>query len=140
MLNRDRRLVGEFPLDEGRLLIGRDADNDIAVASEFISRHHAQINFFGDCYWVQDLNSTNGTFVNGKRVRKQALKDNDEVRVGRHRLLFKDVTGGVQAVDSKTESMADWRNTTVLDSDVVADAVEHVVLQDDDDEKQRQMK
>jgi diguanylate cyclase (GGDEF)-like protein len=68
--------------------IGRAAKNDLPIDQESISRHHARITFDGAQYWVQDLNSTNGTFVNDEAVKEQRLRDGDQVRVGRSILKF----------------------------------------------------
>ena len=77
-----------FPLIRGRLIIGRTADNDIQIDSEFISRHHAQI-FTDDKHSIiEDLNSTNGVYLNGKRVKKKRLRDGDEIELGTFVLEF----------------------------------------------------
>ncbi|MEL7449595.1 MAG: AAA family ATPase [Pseudomonadota bacterium] len=116
MLSLDGYLVGEVPLDSRRLMVGRDVDNEITVISEFVSRHHAQILVQDDGVWVKDLNSTNGTFVNGKRIRSVKLNDGDIMAVGRHRLVFvhpqpaTDSDSGQEVAD-----LDDWRETTVLD-------------------------
>jgi diguanylate cyclase (GGDEF)-like protein len=68
--------------------IGRSSKNDLFIDQESISRHHARITYDGANYWVQDLNSTNGTFVNDEAVREQCLRDGDQVRVGRSILKF----------------------------------------------------
>jgi diguanylate cyclase (GGDEF)-like protein len=68
--------------------IGRATKNDLALDQESVSRHHARIAFDGDAYWLQDLNSTNGTFVNDEPIREQKLHDGDQIRVGRSILKF----------------------------------------------------
>jgi diguanylate cyclase (GGDEF)-like protein len=68
--------------------IGRSSKNDLPLDQESISRHHARITFDGTQYWVQDLNSTNGTFVNDAAVKEQRLRDGDQVRIGRSILKF----------------------------------------------------
>jgi diguanylate cyclase (GGDEF)-like protein len=68
--------------------IGRSARNDLALDQESISRHHARITFDGTEYWVQDLGSTNGTYVNDEPVREQRLADGDQIRIGRSILKF----------------------------------------------------
>jgi diguanylate cyclase (GGDEF)-like protein len=68
--------------------IGRSSKNDLFIDQESISRHHARITFDGAQYWVQDLNSTNGTFVNDEQVQEQRLRDGDQVRIGRSILKF----------------------------------------------------
>ena len=68
--------------------IGRSSKNDLFLDQESISRHHARIAFDGTHYWISDLNSTNGTFVNDEAVREQRLRDGDQIRIGRSILKF----------------------------------------------------
>ena len=68
--------------------IGRSSKNDLFLDHESISRHHARVTFDGTSYWVADLNSTNGTFVNDDPVREQRLKDGDQIRIGRSIVKF----------------------------------------------------
>ena len=74
---------GEFPLAEGRrLMLGRDKKADLALADELVSREHAQMLPAGDYVILQDLHSTNGTFVNGERISKSLLKPADQILIG----------------------------------------------------------
>jgi diguanylate cyclase (GGDEF)-like protein len=68
--------------------MGRSSKNDLFIDQESISRHHARITFDGTHYWVADLGSTNGTYVNDEVIREQRLRDGDQVRVGRSILKF----------------------------------------------------
>ncbi len=68
--------------------IGRSSTNDLFIDQESISRHHARISFDGNAYWIADLGSTNGTYVNDELVREQRLRDGDQVRIGRSILKF----------------------------------------------------
>jgi diguanylate cyclase (GGDEF)-like protein len=68
--------------------IGRSSKNDLFIDQESISRHHARITYDGTNFWVADLGSTNGTFVNDDVIRDQRLRDGDQVRVGRSILKF----------------------------------------------------
>lgn len=68
--------------------IGRSPKNDLSIDQESASRHHARITFDGTFYWIQDLQSTNGTFVNDGLVREHKLRDGDQVRIGRSILKF----------------------------------------------------
>jgi hypothetical protein len=74
----------EFPIDSAPLTLGRGGQNDLVlVGDEFASARHARIEPRGDGVWVQDLESTNGTFVNGTRVAgAQRLDPGDVLRVG----------------------------------------------------------
>ena len=74
---------GEFPLMKNReLLIGRSQDMDICLVEDMVSRKHAKIATTGGQVVIQDLGSTNGTFVNGEKIRKQRLKEGDRILVG----------------------------------------------------------
>ena len=81
-------LVTEAYLVPGRCVIGRTADNDLQIDSKFVSRHHAQIVTTVDGSWIEDLNSTNGVFVRGRRVRRHRLADGDVVKLGPHELTY----------------------------------------------------
>ena len=74
----------EFPLNSAPVTVGRGGQNDLVLnGDEFASARHARIEARGDGVWVQDLDSTNGTFVNGARVvGAQRVKVGDIVRVG----------------------------------------------------------
>jgi diguanylate cyclase (GGDEF)-like protein len=68
--------------------IGRSARCDLPIDQESVSRHHARITFDGKDYWIQDLGSTNGTFVGETAVQQQRLADGEQVRIGRSILKF----------------------------------------------------
>jgi len=80
----------ELAFDMPRLLIGRSEHNDIAIGSKFISRHHALLVRHGSSTFLMDLNSSNGTFVNSKRVSNHVLIHNDVITLGNHRIKFND--------------------------------------------------
>jgi general secretion pathway protein A len=80
----------ERDLRPGRLVIGRTPDNDLQIDSKFISRHHCQIVTQADACVIEDLNSTNGIYVQSKRVRRYNLNDGDVVQVGQHEIMYID--------------------------------------------------
>jgi general secretion pathway protein A len=90
LLASDGKTVMERELKPGRLVIGRTVDNDIQIDSKFISRHHCQIVTQADACLIEDLNSTNGIFVQSKRVRRYNLNDGDVVKVGQHEIMYID--------------------------------------------------
>jgi pSer/pThr/pTyr-binding forkhead associated (FHA) protein len=94
ILHRDQ-LVGEVNLKHGRAIIGRTADNDVQIQSRFVSRHHAQVVSDQKDSVVEDLNSTNGVFIRGQRVKQQALADGDIIQIGEHKLLYRNMRGAV---------------------------------------------
>ncbi len=84
------RTLSDLPLRVGRLILGRTADNDLQIDSRFISRHHCQVITTAHGCIVEDLNSTNGIHVQGKRVRRHNLNDGDVVVIGMHELMYVD--------------------------------------------------
>lgn len=76
--------------DKPRLLIGRSEHNDVSIESQFVSRHHMLLVRHGSATFLMDLNSTNGTFVNSRRVSNHLLIDNDIISIGHHRIKFSD--------------------------------------------------
>ena len=90
LLASDGKTVVERELKPGRLVIGRTPDNDLQIDSKFISRHHCQIVTQLDACLIEDLNSTNGIYVQSKRVRRYNLNDGDVVQVGQHEIMYID--------------------------------------------------
>jgi len=82
--------IGEYELHPGRLIIGRTAANDLQIDSRFVSRHHCQVITSSHSCVIEDLNSTNGIFVQSKRVRHHNLNDGDVVLIGQHELIYVD--------------------------------------------------
>jgi general secretion pathway protein A len=94
VLSTEGRNVAELYLIPGRKVIGRTPDNDLQIDSKFISRHHCQVVTGSDGITViEDLNSTNGIMVQGKRVRRHTLRDGDLVSLGQHDIHYTDVQG-----------------------------------------------
>ena len=79
---------GEYQLDKERITIGRKPDNDIPVDNLAVSGKHALIITILDDSFLEDLGSTNGSYVNGKLVKKHALKNGDVVAIGKHELKY----------------------------------------------------
>jgi pSer/pThr/pTyr-binding forkhead associated (FHA) protein len=69
--------------------IGTTSDNDLRVSDELASRRHARVDREGDEFTITDLGSTNGTFVNRRRVRHEFLHDGDEIRIGLSQVRFR---------------------------------------------------
>jgi general secretion pathway protein A len=90
LLASEGKTVMERDLKPGRLVIGRTPDNDLQIDSKFISRHHCQIVTQADSCLIEDLNSTNGIYVQSKRVRRYNLNDGDVVQVGQHEIMYID--------------------------------------------------
>jgi type II secretory pathway predicted ATPase ExeA len=90
LLASEGRTLVERELKPGRLVIGRTPDNDLQIDSKFISRHHCHIVTQQDSCVIEDLNSTNGIYVQSKRVRRHNLNDGDVVQVGQHEIMYID--------------------------------------------------
>jgi adenylate cyclase len=89
-----------YEITAGETLIGRNPTTDITLLDEGISREHALITYDpeSDVYTLEDLQSTNGTKVNGRRVRSAVLADGDELQIGHTRFQF--LRGDAPAEDS----------------------------------------
>ena len=90
ILSLDGSVMAEYNMNKERYTIGRLPDNDIRIDNPAVSGHHSLIiNILNDSF-LEDLNSTNGTYVNGKLIKKHALQHGDVVTVGHHQLRFVD--------------------------------------------------
>ncbi len=88
VLSMNDVVQGEYELNQERLTIGRKPDNDIPIDNLAVSGKHALIITILDDSFLEDLGSTNGSYVNGKLVKKHALKDGDVVAIGKHELKY----------------------------------------------------
>jgi hypothetical protein len=81
--------VGEsFPLRGDRMTVGRRPDSDVFLDDVTVSRDHALIVRRNGGYWLDDLGSLNGTYVNRRRIDSHRLEDGDELQVGKYKLTF----------------------------------------------------
>jgi adenylate cyclase len=78
---------GEFPLGN-KTSLGRHPNNTLRLVDREVSKEHASIERVGNTFLLRDLNSSNGTFVNGRKVRELRLRDGDEISLGNSRLIF----------------------------------------------------
>lgn len=85
----------EVELTKRRMTIGRHPHNDIVIAHRAVSGQHAAITAMAGAIEVEDLGSTNGTFVNGLRIARQVLADRDVITVARHTIAY--IAGSLQA-------------------------------------------
>lgn len=88
ILSMDGLVLKEMPLEKERTTIGRKPNNDIQIDNLAISGEHAAIVTIQNDAFLEDLNSTNGTYVNGQPVKKHVLQNNDVVELGKYRLKF----------------------------------------------------
>ena len=90
ILSLDGQVLAEYNMTKERYTLGRLPDNDVRLDNPAVSGHHALIiNILNDSF-LEDLNSTNGTYVNGKLIKKHALQHGDVVTIGLHHLRFVD--------------------------------------------------
>jgi hypothetical protein len=82
--------VTPIPLETTLLTIGRGLDNDIVLEDTRVSRHHAQLRYKTRRFWVTDLGSTNGTFINGERVSEAVINNGDSLSLGGLELTFRE--------------------------------------------------
>lgn len=88
ILSLDGQVMAEYNMNKERYTVGRLPDNDIRIDNAAVSGHHSLIiNILNDSF-LEDLNSTNGTYVNGKLIKKHALQHGDVITVGHHQLRF----------------------------------------------------
>ncbi|MBL4819865.1 MAG: FHA domain-containing protein [Gammaproteobacteria bacterium] len=80
--------IDEYTLDTEILTIGRKDDNDVRIQNLAVSGHHAKLLTIFEDSFIEDLNSTNGTFVNGKSIDKHALRNGDVINIGKHELRY----------------------------------------------------
>lgn len=88
VLSMNGVVQGEYELSKERLTIGRKPDNDIQIDNLAVSGKHALVITILDDSFLEDLGSTNGTYVNGKLIKKHALKDGDVIAIGKHELKY----------------------------------------------------
>ena len=88
ILSMDGLVLKEIPLNQENLTIGRRPSNDIQIDNLAISGEHARIVTILDDSFLEDLNSTNGTLVNGQAITRHVLKNNDVIELGKYKLKF----------------------------------------------------
>jgi pSer/pThr/pTyr-binding forkhead associated (FHA) protein len=102
-VNRENFMVDERELEQGTLKIGRHHDNQLHIDDPAVSNHHAQIVTVFDSTYVEDLGSTNGTFVNGQKIKSHTLHNGDVLTIGHYQILFQHET--IAAADEANATM-----------------------------------
>ena len=97
VLSHDGVITREFPLEQDVLTIGRKSSNDIQIDDISVSGTHARVlveqNFYMESLkdiYIEDVNSTNGSYVNGNKIKKHMLRHGDIIQIGRHDFKFLD--------------------------------------------------
>jgi pSer/pThr/pTyr-binding forkhead associated (FHA) protein len=101
----NKQVIKEIPFVQDSVTIGRRPENSVAIDNLAVSGYHARIDRTGPDYILTDLQSTNGTFVNDKRISSHRLKHGDNVIVGKHVLLF--IAGDKGAEDGSAKIALD---------------------------------
>ena len=105
ILSLDNQVLAEYNMTKERYTIGRLPDNDVRIDNPAVSGHHSLIiNILNDSF-LEDLNSTNGTYVNGKLIKKHALQHGDVITIGHHQLRFSDQE---ERQPNRTSSRRPW--------------------------------
>jgi pSer/pThr/pTyr-binding forkhead associated (FHA) protein len=89
-LKFEDKVLQELLLAGGTVTIGRQPDNVFRIDNPAVSGHHARVSAEGDQYVIEDVESFNGTYVNGQRISKVVLKHGDNVTIGKHTIEFRD--------------------------------------------------
>lgn len=114
---------GEYQLDRERLTIGRKPENDIPIDNLAVSGKHALIITILDDSFLEDLGSTNGTYVNGKLIKKHALKNGDVIAIGKHELKY--INENATAEDDEFEKTMIIKPGSASAAVAAAKAAEH---------------
>jgi pSer/pThr/pTyr-binding forkhead associated (FHA) protein len=84
----NKQVIKDYPFTKENMTIGRAEENDVIIDNLAVSGYHARIDRAGDTYILTDLQSTNGTFVNDKKVVSHRLRHKDKITIGKHLLFF----------------------------------------------------
>jgi pSer/pThr/pTyr-binding forkhead associated (FHA) protein len=106
---------GEFPLpEEGDIVIGRSSELDMVLVEDMVSRRHAKITVTDGQIFIQDLGSTNGTFVNGEKVKRARIEEGDRVLVGTSiiKLVASETAPDVEEAKAQMEGVAAGKRTS----------------------------
>lgn len=103
-------VMHDLTMDKSRILVGRSEHNDISINSRFVSRHHAMLVRHKTVTVLMDLNSTNGSFVNSRRVSNRVLIHEDIIKLGHHTIKFYDPS----AAKREQSDGADIADTAVM--------------------------
>jgi pSer/pThr/pTyr-binding forkhead associated (FHA) protein len=102
----DGVVIREVQVTKDRTSVGRRPYNDVVIDNLAVSGEHAVLQMSGNEVYLEDLNSTNGTFVNGKAVKKQLLNDSDMVEIGKYKIKYVNEASSAGAVDKAILSLS----------------------------------
>ena len=111
IISIDGVVIKEVQLSKDRTTIGRRPYNEVVIDNLAVSGEHAVLQMVGQEVHLEDLNSTNGTYVNGKAVKKQLLQNNDIIEIGKYKVKFVEEGSGAEL-----EKVPAFRHSTPLAS------------------------
>lgn len=88
IVSLDDNLIKVVPLNKDRMTLGRRPYNDIVVDNLAVSGEHAALQVIGRDYFIEDLNSTNGTYINEQKIKRQILKNGDTIEIGKYSIKY----------------------------------------------------
>jgi transcription termination factor Rho len=88
IVSLDDNMIKVVPLNKDRMTLGRRPYNDIVVDNLAVSGEHAALQVIGHEYFIEDLNSTNGTFINEQKIKRQILKNGDTIEIGKYTIKY----------------------------------------------------
>ena len=105
IINRGSFKLDEVVFEQGTTTIGRAGNNTIILDDSAVSTHHAKIVTLFNTSYIEDLDSTNGTLVNGKTAQKRTLHSGDVISLGNHQLLFQSDEASNRVTDETSETV-----------------------------------
>ena len=126
---------GEFPLHLNReIVVGRSSDLDMVLVEDMVSRKHAKISAGEGQILIQDLGSTNGTFVNGEKIKKARLKEGDRILIGTSIIKLISVDGAEEVTEEaarqKLEQTGQRRSNVSAAGKPMSGSIEEIPLPD----------
>jgi hypothetical protein len=106
ILSLNNNSLDEFDIHMDRMAIGRKSENDIIIDNPAISSQHAMLETIRNDIFIEDLGSTNGTYINGRLIKKQALRHGDVIGIGKHEMTFINHAQDKQNSRSTTKTFA----------------------------------
>ena len=94
VVSLDGVVIKEVQITKDKTTLGRRPYNDMVIDNLAVSGEHAVLQMVGNDVFIEDLNSTNGTYINGKAIKKQLLAHNDTVEIGKYKIKYLTDDGG----------------------------------------------
>ena len=102
VVSLDGVVIKEVQITKDKTTLGRRPYNDMVIDNLAVSGEHAVLQMVGNDVFIEDLNSTNGTYINGKAIKKQLLAHNDTVEIGKYKIKY------------LTEDSSDYEKTMIM--------------------------